>query len=205
MLDIPVYKALINDSEEGMYAVSLVEEPAVEKNFLCFNSSKELIKFTIDNEEQRIITGVLMRANFPIYRRTAEGFEYYIIYEKETIELMVEKWIAEGLINNINLNHNPNEYVDGLYLKEVFIKDIKKGINPSGFDDIEEGSAFGTYKVLNDEVWKEIKNGTFKGFSLEGYFDLEQCDIVEVKNEEDETLWWEVFNLLKECEKRGIK
>lgn len=198
--NLPIYKALITDSDTGMYCVSLVDEPAVEKDFLCFNSHKELLTFKVENEEQRIITGVLMRANFPIYRRTADNFEYYIIYEKETIELMSEKWLADGLQNNINLNHNPNEYVDGLFLKEVFVKDTEKGINPKGFEDIEDGSLFGTYKVLNEDVWKEIKNGTFKGFSLEGYFDL-----VEYKEDEEVKEWEEVLNLLKECMKQNIK
>ena len=205
ILDIPVYEALITDSETGMYCISLVDEPAVESNFLKFNKEKEKINFQIENEEQKLITGVIMRSNFPIYRRTREGFEYYIIFSKETIEIMAEKWLAEGITNNINLDHNADKYVNGLFLKEVFIKDTSRGINPKGFEDIEEGSLFGTYKVLNEDVWTEIKNGTFKGFSLEGYFDLKECEIVEVQDEEEETLWFEILSMLKECEKRGLK
>ena len=74
ILDIPIYEALITDSETGMYCISLVDEPAVESNFLKFNKEKEKINFQIENEEQKLITGVIMRSNFPIYRRTREGF-----------------------------------------------------------------------------------------------------------------------------------
>lgn len=205
ILDIPIYEALITDSETGMFCVSLVDEPAVESNFLKFSKEKEKINFKIENEEQKLITGVIMRSNFPIYRRTQDGFEYYIIFSRETIEIMTEKWLADGMTNNINLDHNSDKYVNGLFLKEVFIKDTSRGINPKGFEDIEEGSLFGTYKVLNEDVWAEIKNGTFKGFSLEGYFDLKECEIVEVQDEEEETIWFEILSMLKECEKRGIK
>ena len=146
-----------------------------------------------------------MRSNFPIYRRTEDGFEYYIIFSKETIEIMAEKWLSEGITNNINLDHNEDKYVNGLFLKEVFIKDTSRGINPKGFEDIEEGSLFGTYKVLNEDVWEEIKNGTFKGFSLEGYFDLKEYDIYKSKEKEEETVLVEILSILKECNKRGIK
>ena len=118
---------------------------------------------------------------------------------------MAEKWLSEGIANNINLDHNEDKYVNGLFLKEVFIKDTSRGINPKGFEDIEEGSLFGTYKVLNEDVWEEIKNGTFKGFSLEGYFDLKEYDIDKLQDKEEETLLVEILSMLKECNKRGIK
>ena len=205
ILDLPIYEALITDSEDGMYCVSLVDEPAVESNFLKFNKEKQKINFKIENDEQKLITGVLMRSNFPIYRRTQDGFEYYIIFSKETIEIMAEKWLSEGIANNINLDHNEDKYVNGLFLKEVFIKDTSRGINPKGFEDIEEGSLFGTYKVLNEDVWEEIKNGTFKGFSLEGYFDLKEYDIDKSQDKEEETVLVEILSMLKECNRKGIK
>ena len=65
---------------------------------------------------------------------------------------------------------------------EIFIKDVEKGINPSGFEDIENGSLFATYKVNNDIIWEKIKDGTFQGFSLEGIFDLEQVKLKKQNN-----------------------
>ena len=68
--------------------------------------------------------------------------------------------------------HNEEQMVSGVNLIELFIKDIEKGINPAGFEDIENGSLFATYKVNNDEIWNEIKSGNYAGFSLQGYFSI---------------------------------
>ena len=69
-----------------------------------------------------------------------------------------------------------------LKLEELFIKDVDKGINPVGFEDIEHGSLFGKYRVLNDEVWADVKAGKFKGFSLEGYFGVIESKFIKQKN-----------------------
>lgn len=193
-MNLPLYKAQITDASTGMYTVSLVDYPAVESDFLYFNENKKQMTFSIENEEQRIITGVLMRCDFPIYRITDAGYEYYIMYDKATIELMAEKWIADGFANYVNLQHNPLNYVDGVYLKELYIKDTERGINPKGFETISDGSLFATYKVLNDDVWNGIKSGEFKGFSLEGYFDVKEVQTPE--EEAENALLDEIINML---------
>lgn len=194
-MNLPLYKAQITDSVDGMYTVSLVDYPAVESDFLYFNENKKPLEFSIDDEEQRIITGVIMRCDFPIYRRTADGYEYYIMYDKPTIELMAEKWVGEGLVNRINLMHQEDNYVTGLYLKELYIKDTERGINPKGFEVISDGSLFATYKVLNDDVWNSIKSGEFKGFSLEGYFDVKEVQSPE--EEAENALLDDIINMLE--------
>lgn len=193
-MNLPLYKAQITDASTGMYTVSLVDYPAVESDFLYFNENKKQMTFSIENEEQRIITGVLMRCDFPIYRITDDGYEYYIMYDKPTIELMAEKWIADGFANYVNLMHNPLNYVDGVYLKELYIKDTERGINPKGFENISDGSLFATYKVLNDDVWTRIKSSEFKGFSLEGYFDVKEVQTPE--EEAENALLDEIINML---------
>lgn len=195
--ELPIYKAVINDETSGMYTISLVSEPAVESNFLYFNEQKKPLCFKVDNEEKRIVTGVIMRCNHPIYRIGISGYEYYITFDKPTIEKMTEKWLKEGLQGNVNLQHNPDAYVDDVLLKEVYFKDIERGINPMGFEDIEDGSLFGTYHILNDDVWESVKKGDFKGFSLEGYFDT-----VEVEQVDEETqLWSDILDMLKQLDK----
>ena len=186
MAAIPIYKALVTDDGEGILKISLVDMPAVESNWVACKKEKEPLKFKVEDEEKRLITGVVMRADFPIYRRTEEGFEYYITYDKETIKTMAEKLLADNAQNNINLMHEEGTDTDGVKMLELFIKDSNKGIVPVGFDDIEEGSLFATYKVESDDIWEQVKDGTFKGFSLEGYFTLEPTDDVmkynKVKN-----------------------
>lgn len=181
MFELPIYEALITDEIDGITAVSLVDAPAVESDFLKFNKEKEKMLFSIDNEEKRIVTGVVLRADFPIYRITNSGYEYYIVFSRDTIIKMTEKMLKQNTFNNINLNHNDNRFIEGVTLRELFIKDTEKGINPKEFEDISNGSLFATYHIENNEVWEQIKQGTFNGFSIECYVDVE-----EVKEEPKE-------------------
>lgn len=174
---LPIYEALIDDFDAGIYKISLVDLPAVESDFVYFNKQKEQVNFAIENEEQRMVTGVIMRAEFPIYR-VSEGIgEYYMKFSKETIKKMVEKMMSDKTFNNINLQHEDGSDVEGVNLVEIFIKDSEKGISPKGFEEIEEGSLFATYKIENDEIWNEIKAGTFKGFSIEALVDLKETKL----------------------------
>ena len=173
---IPIYEAKIASMKEGIFKISLVDLPAVESDFMVFNEKQE-VKFSIQDEDQHIITGVVMRANFPIYRISPSLGEYYIKYSPETIKTMAEKMLADGTQNNINLMHEDDSDVNGVYMLELFIKDESKGISPKGFEDIEEGSLFASYKIDNEALWKEIKDGKFLGFSLEGIFSLQEIEL----------------------------
>lgn len=169
MLNIPIYNVIMTDNEElGINAISLVDEPAVKVNFLKFNKDKIKLNFKIENEEKRLVTGVVLRADFPIYRIRDNGYRYYIVFDKETIIKMTEKMLRDNTFNKINLEHNQNRFVEGVIMRELFIKDTEKGISPKGFEDITNGSLFATYHVTNDEVWQQIKKGEFNGFSIEG-------------------------------------
>lgn len=169
---IPVYDALILDGDSGMLKISLVDDPAVMSNFQSFDSQKQMVMYAVADEEKRLVRGVIMRADFPIYRRDSKMGEYYIIYKADTIRQMAEKYLVENRQNNINLMHEEDSDVDGVQMVQFFIKDSEKGVSPADFDEIADGSLFGEFHVTNDEVWDEIKNGTYKGFSLEGIFDL---------------------------------
>lgn len=181
MKKLPLYKAIIDDENTGMYCISLVDEPAVEINWLAFEKQEEL-KFKVENEDKHIIRGVIMRANYPIYRIGNSGYEYYIQYDAETIRTMAQKYLKDGFQNNIDTQHN-NQLQDGVYLVQWFIKDTENGINPKGFESVEDGSLFAEFKVENEEIWNQIKDGTFKGFSLAGFFDVEE--MVENKEEQE--------------------
>lgn len=167
---IPVYDAVISDEETGMFKISLVDDPAVMSNFQAFDATRKPMLYAIQDEEKRLVRGCIMRSDFPIYRRDSKMGEYYIIYKADTIRAMAEKYLMEGRQNNVNLMHEEGSDVDGVQMVQYFIKG--DGINVEGFDDCADGSLFGEFHVTNDEVWAEIKAGTYKGFSLEGVFDL---------------------------------
>lgn len=198
MNNIPIYKAIINEFDEGITAISFVEEPAVETCFVQFSKKKQM-KFNIIDKQNKKVIAPIMRCDFPIYRCDNQLGEYYVVYTKETIEVMARKMLADKATDNLNKEHNPNDLMDGVYLEELFIKNIEKGINPIGFEDVENYSLFGVYTIENEDVWNSIQDGTFTGISLEGIFTF------ETQEDEETSDWEEVYNLLKECLKRNLK
>lgn len=194
-MSLPIYKVVIDEEGLGIDKISLVEYPAVESNFLTFSKEEKKVLLSISNEEQRIITGVVARCDYPIYRREDNGYEYYIVFDRELIKQMAIKMLSDNHQNNINIEHKPNSDVEGVEMLELYIKDSERGINPKGFDDISNGSLMVTYKVFNDEVWQSVKNGTYKGFSLEGVFVMEKTE-----TNEERTLN-EIMNMLDELDK----
>lgn len=197
MNEFPIYEALLTDVTDGIYTVSLVDAPAVQSNWMYFKEDRKPLQFKVENEEKRLVMGVVMRADYPIYRISPNGKEYYIKFSKETIENLAEKMLFDNTNNNINLNHNPNDYVEDVYLREIFIKSVEKGINPKGFEDIEDGSLFAIYKIHSDKVWERVKKGEFKGFSIEVLVDLQ-----EVEMEDETQLLSEILDLLKKIENK---
>ena len=170
---IPVFSAVIEGDEEGMLRISLVDAPAVQSDFMKFAEQKPVQLFSIENEDKRLVYGVVMRADFPIYRIGPAGDEFYMIFRADTIRKMAQKYLAEGRQNEVNLQHVDGSEVEGVEMVQFFLKDKGKGIDPAGFEGIADGSLFAEFHVTNDEVWAQVKDGTFKGFSLEGVFDLE--------------------------------
>lgn len=191
-MELPIYKLVINpeDEDTGVEFVALVNNPAIERNFHAFKSQK----FTAD-EEKRIVTGPLMIPDQLIYRRDNSFGEYYVTYDAEMVKKIAEKFMRNQNSNNVNKEHK--DQVDGVFMFETFLKDSSRGISaPKGFEDLPEGTWFGSYKVYNDEVWKDVKDGTFKGFSVEGEFLHQPNESKFTKNVELTALLDEIISLL---------
>lgn len=197
MEKLPIYEAKISDEWDGIEAIALVDLPAVESNFMAFKKDKPKMMYSVQNEEQHVIFGVLMRAEFPIYRIGASGYEYYIIYHKDTVRQMAQKMLKDGVQNSFNVMHDPDMPIEGIECFQIFLKDTQKGISPANFDDIEDGSLFGAFKVTNEAVWQAIKDGTFKGFSIEGYFTVEETEIQ--KNNKQNNKYKSMNNKIKDA------
>lgn len=172
MNKLPIYRAIINSEEAGMVTISLVDFPATESDFIAFDKQKELMKYSIENEEKRMVRGLVMAANQLIYRVHPYFGEYWIYYDAETLRVMAERYLKNNFQNNVDLNHDGN-LVEGVDMVQFFIKDTENGISPKGFEEYADGSLFAEFHINNDEVWKQVKEGEFKGFSLEGYFGIE--------------------------------
>ena len=171
-MKLPIYKLDINewDEETGIEFVSLVESPAIQKDFLAFSETP--IKFAIQDEEKRIVTGAAMIADLPIYRRDDVRGEYYVVFDKESIFKIAKKWARGNKYDAVNTHHR-TPIMDGVSLFESYIIDRERGVMPpKGFEEVADGSWFVSYLVDNDDVWARVKEGEFKGFSVEGVFDF---------------------------------
>lgn len=183
---IPVFEALVTDAETGMFKISLVDDPAVMSDFMAFDKQRRPQMYSVQDEEKRLVRGVVMRADFPIYRYSAGIGEYYVIYKAQTIRDMAEKYLAESRQNDVNLMHEEGSDVEGVQLVQWFIKG--DGVSVEGFDGIADGSLFAEFHIVNDEIWEAVKAGTYKGFSLEGVFDMvPEKDVEKVEAIEETT------------------
>lgn len=189
--NVPIYEAIVFDDGLGMEKISLVDDPAMESDFQFFANEEDKFKFSVQNEDQHIIFGVIIRADHPVLRLSQEGFPYYITFSRKTIETIVQKYFREGRQNNFNLMHTPGTDVDSVEMLQAFIKDKERGIDPKGFEDIEDGSLFGEFKVTDEALWQDIKAGKFKGFSMEIFYDIE----IPLE-EEEEQLYSDIQGLL---------
>ena len=156
------------DENSGIDAISLVENPAIEENFLALSKDK-VYKFSEVDAEKRILMGAILVPNKPIYRKDGDE-EYYIYFTKDTVRKASELYLSKGNQNNSTYEHF--EKINGVSLVESGIVENKEKDKSSLYGmDLPLGSWVGSVKVYNDEVWNEyVKTGLVKGFSIEGYF-----------------------------------
>ena len=168
-----ILELVINEDEEdesGVEYISLVDQPAIEKMWQKFNKQKPLdFQFEIQDEEKRIVSGFFMIADLPIPRINPMGEKFFVVFKKDTINKIVNKFFKQGYSNRINLMHDQD--MDGVYVIESLIIDSKRGTNPpKGFEKVPDGSWWGSMRIDNDEVWAMVQRGDIKGFSVEGMF-----------------------------------
>lgn len=170
MNNIPLYNVALTEDFDGIQCISFVDNPAMEVEMLCFNKQTK-IDFQI-NETEQCITSVVILCDTPIYRYDTRIGEYYITFSKEVIKEIAERFNKNGMNNIISLNHDGNEIHDKAVLREIFLKDSSKGINPTDerFTDVPEGSLFATYHILDTELFNLIK--TKGGISMELLSDI---------------------------------
>lgn len=178
---LPLYKITVNEDDElGVFATSIVDAPAVQSNFLTFKEEQQRFSFEIQNEEEHKLLGCVIRADYPIYRRTQDNYEYAVVFDADVIEKLAKKMMKTGSVNVFGLDHTSYTDNNEVEVIELFIKDSSKGISPKGFEDIEEGSLFAVAKVNSEEIWKSIKNGERNGFSIEIVAEIEPEGMVDL-------------------------
>jgi hypothetical protein len=170
---------LILDDDEaiGVEAISVVENPAIESDFIALNNQE--IKLAEINKEKRLLMGALLIPKKPIYRKSGED-EYYIFFSEKTIAKASQLYLQNGNQSEATLEHK--DQLKDLTLVESWIVESKQKDKTALYGlDVPVGTWMGSVKVENDEIWNDyVKTGKVKGFSIEGYF----ADKMERPNEE---------------------
>ena len=199
-----IIELILDEQNElaGVEAISVVENPAIEEDFVAFANQE--IKFAQVDNEKRILMGALLVPNKPIYRRNGEE-EYYVYFSKDTIRKTAELFLMKGNQNNSTLEHQLP--LNGLSLVESWIVEDDEKDKSRLYDmNVPVGTWMGAVKVNNEEVWNDyVKTGRVKGFSIEGYFadkmprpqeSIEE-DLSKIEEEEADTLLAKVRAIIK--------
>ena len=167
-------------SNSDVYAISLVDEPAVDSNFIALSKQKPM-EFKIQNEERRMLYGVALRADYPIYRRYGDE-EFYLTFGKDAIRRLMTKFMKNFGQRSWTKDHM--DFAEGLTVVESWIvEDVENDkANALGIENFSEGSWCIGAKVDDDEILQSIKEGRWKGFSVEAWVDMEEIE-KEIKNQ----------------------
>ena len=180
MKELKTIYLLVNEDEEiGVNQTAFVDNPAIQRNFQAFAVQKDF-KFEVTNDKKRIVSGYFMLADTPIYRKTPELGEFNVVFPRHVVEHIVDKHFKGGHAGNFNLMHDTDNLVNDVFMIESLIIDSERGVfAPESFGSAPDGSWWGSARVLNDEVWEKVLDGTFQGFSVEGDFLMSETNTKE--------------------------
>lgn len=173
-MKLPVYNCLIDenpDDQSGIYAISFVDEPANETDFIALKKQIREEYLSVDARKQ-ILTGVLLRPGQLIYRNNPSLGEHYIRFSAQQIEKISHKMMRNHVALN-NTTHQHQKPLEGNYLIEMWIVENPENDKSAalGFRDLPKGTLMCSYKIEDKEYWdKHVMTGNVKGFSLEGFF-----------------------------------
>jgi hypothetical protein len=186
-------------SEEGINAISLVEFPAIEENFVAL--SKHKVEFKTLNEEKRIIVGLALVPDKLIYRRKGD-YEYNITFSKETVRKASELYLKRLKNNNTTLEHQ--ELTSGVSVIESWIvEDPSKDKTALYGLNAVEGAWAVTMKIDNDAVWNDVKEGRYLGLSIEGIFSDKEDLSSDIENMTEEEAIMALQEIKKYLENEG--
>jgi len=171
-----------NENEDGVFAISLVDSPAIEENFIMLSSQE--VELKILDEEKRIVVGFALVPEKRIYRKVKDK-EFNIFFTKETIAKSAELFMKKLNLNKFTTEHEKE--VQGINVIESWIVEDSKNDKSNLYKLGAKGGEWVVMsKIYNDEVWNDIKQGKFKGYSIEGLYD--GFDKLEASQEESEEI-----------------
>jgi hypothetical protein len=186
MNELDTIELFIDDTKEddGIEAISLVECPAIEENFVAL--SKHKVEFKTVDSDKRIIVGLALVPDKLIYRRRGD-YEYNIVFSKETVRKASELYLKRLKLNNATLEHNDQMTTGVSVIESWIVEDPEKDKTALYGLNAVEGAWAVTMKIDNEEVWGDVKQGKYLGLSIEGMFsdnvDVEEIEASEVLEE----------------------
>lgn len=189
----------IKEENDGVFAISLVDSPAIEESFVAL--SKKGIELKVIDEERRVVVGMALVPDKRIYRKM-KGVEFNIFFSKETIAKTQELYMRNLNVNNVTTEHE--KAIEGATVIESWIVENKKMDKSNIWNlDAPEGAWVIMMKINNDDEWQQVKDNSYNGFSIEGaYSGFENIEGIEASKQisEDEKMVEKIKSIInKNC------
>ncbi|OED37184.1 hypothetical protein AB832_05220 [Flavobacteriaceae bacterium (ex Bugula neritina AB1)] len=198
------YNAVFNPLEtEGVFGISLVQDPAMEGQFIALSKQKEIVQLKSIDDEKRILIGLVLEPNKPIYRNQ-NGEEFNIVFNEETIKELSYNFFKAGYHKNSTIEHDETQRIEGVTFVESWIVDDSEKDKSAvyGFS-YPKGSWLATMKVDSDEVWQEyVKTGKVQGFSVDAMIKLEEIKLNKMSKEKKQNVLEALYTGLSEIFKK---
>lgn len=177
--------------DSDVYAISLVDEPAIEENFIYLSKDKQEQIF-LEKEDKHLIVGAVLVPNKPIYRNNGKE-EFYIQFSKETIEHLAYEYLMNGRMYSVTTDHK--DIADDICLVESWIKTSENDKSNDYGMNLPIGTWIAAMKVENEEVWQRVKQGELKGFSIESFVNLDEINLKKQNTNMTEEVKMETIEL----------
>ena len=195
MENLDLYKVVYNPQEsEGVYAISLVEDPAMEKFFIALSKEQEEVKLAIEGEK-RLITGPVLIPNKKILRfDRGSNTEYNLVFGENEIRLFSQDFMKRDYQHNSTIGHDENAAIQNLTFVESWIVEDSNNdkANALGFKDLPVGTWMASAYVEDNDTWDLIKAQKVRGFSIDSILNMKKVEMSITKKNKNQ------MNLLKE-------
>jgi len=168
---VKIIELFVDEEQDAiLQSISIVEKPAIEREFMYFSEDGRQMLYFQEIEDQRIVVSPAMIPDKMIARKDKDGSIYYVYFSKDTVAKASEYLMKYNKQSHSNINHQ-RIYSNDMYVMESWIKESQNDKSTDyGFGDLPEGTWFVKFRILNDDVWNKIKSGELKGLSVEGDF-----------------------------------
>ena len=205
MKETKIVELLIaDDSQElAIDAISLVNSPAIEQDFVFFGKEKNNLTFAKVDEEKRMLISPALIPEKTIFRYDPQtDSEYFVFFSKETVRRASELYLKHN--NHHKATHEHKERVSGVLTVESWIKEGDQDKSKMYGFDLPNGTWFVKMKIENDDLWQEIKKGNLKGLSIEGYF-TNKFEQMQKKEPTTEQILSALNEIIQESKKTELK